>query len=219
MGEPLSAADARILALESDVVRGHALKLLVLEPGAEVVYAWPSFSIYPHLAAMSGARAVTVPLGEAGEHDLEAMAREVTGATRLVIVCNPNNPTATGLPPAAIDDFVAELPRHVAVFLDEAYVEFSTLQDPDESLGLLESHAVVQLGEEAGGDVHVADEVVHLLQRLGRRLDDHVDTVAEDVEVEVRDQGRHLDEGVPLQVQPGHLAVDPHQSVVHPFTL
>jgi histidinol-phosphate aminotransferase len=112
----------------------------MLEPGAEVVYAWPSFSIYPHAAAMSGARAITVPLNEAGEHELEAMAREVTAATRIVIVCNPNNPSATALPPAAIDDFVADLPRHVAVLLDEAYVEFSMLQDPDESIDLLDRH-------------------------------------------------------------------------------
>jgi histidinol-phosphate aminotransferase len=112
----------------------------MLEPGAELVYAWPSFSIYPHLAAMSGARAVTVPLNDAGEHDLEAMAREVTAATRIVIVCNPNNPSATALPPTAIDAFVGELPRHVAVFLDEAYVEFSSLQDPDESIALLDRH-------------------------------------------------------------------------------
>ncbi|MBD0283368.1 MAG: histidinol-phosphate transaminase [Thermoleophilaceae bacterium] len=112
----------------------------MLEPGVEVVYAWPSFSIYPHVAAMSGARAITVPLNEAGEHDLEAMAREVTVATRLVIVCNPNNPSATALPPAAIDAFVAELPRHVAVVVDEAYVEFSMLQDPDESIELLDRH-------------------------------------------------------------------------------
>jgi histidinol-phosphate aminotransferase len=112
----------------------------MLEPGAEVVYAWPSFSIYPHLAAMAGARAITVPLNDAGEHDLEAMAREVTVATRIVIVCNPNNPSATALPPAAIDAFTAALPRHVAVLLDEAYVEFSTLQDPDESIDLLERH-------------------------------------------------------------------------------
>jgi histidinol-phosphate aminotransferase len=89
---------------------------------------------------MCGARAVTVPLNEAGEHDLEAMAREVTAATRILIVCNPNNPTATGIPPAAIDAFLAEVPRHVAVFLDEAYVEFSALQDPDESLDLLGRH-------------------------------------------------------------------------------
>jgi histidinol-phosphate aminotransferase len=112
----------------------------MLEPGAEVVYAWPSFSIYPHLAAMSGARAITVPLNEQGEHDLEGMAREVTAATRLAIVCNPNNPSATALPPAAIDAFAAELPRHVAIVVDEAYIEFSTLQDPDESLDLLDRH-------------------------------------------------------------------------------
>ena len=112
----------------------------MLEPGTEIVYAWPSFSIYPHMSAMSGARAVTVPLGEAGEHDLEAMAREVTVATRIVIVNNPNNPSATALKPDVIDAFVGELPRHVAVLLDEAYVEFSTLQDPDDSLDLLERH-------------------------------------------------------------------------------
>jgi histidinol-phosphate aminotransferase len=112
----------------------------MLEPGAEVVYAWPSFSIYPHLAAMSGARAVQVPLNDAGEHDLEAMASEVSAATRIVIVCNPNNPTATALRPEAIDAFVASLPRHVAVILDEAYVEFSALQDPDESIDLLGRH-------------------------------------------------------------------------------
>jgi histidinol-phosphate aminotransferase len=112
----------------------------MLEPGAEVVYAWPSFSIYPHLAAMTGATAITVPMDAAGMHDLEAMAREVTHATRLVIVCNPNNPTATAHPPAAIDDFVAALPRHVAVIVDEAYVEFSTLQVPDESVDLLDRH-------------------------------------------------------------------------------
>lgn len=112
----------------------------LLEPGAELVYAWPSFSIYPKLAAQSGARAVTVPLDADGRHDLDAMAREVTAATRLVLVCNPNNPTATAVPLDEIDAFVAGLPRHVVVILDEAYVEFSTLQDPDESLDLLGRH-------------------------------------------------------------------------------
>ena len=68
------------------------------------------------------------------------MAREVTAATRLVLVCNPNNPTATALPIDEIDAFVGDLPRHLAVILDEAYVEFSTLQDPDDSLDLLERH-------------------------------------------------------------------------------
>jgi histidinol-phosphate aminotransferase len=117
----------------------------MLEPGAEIVYAWPSFSMYPQLAAMSGARALTVPLDAEGRHDLDAMAREVTHATRIVLVCNPNNPTATALPVADLDSFAAALPRHVCLIVDEAYVEFSTLQDPDESLDLLKRHPNVVL--------------------------------------------------------------------------
>ena len=112
----------------------------MLEPGAEIVYAWPSFSMYPHLAAMTGARAITVPLDDDGRHDLEAMAREITAATRIAIVCNPNNPTATALPVGEIDAWLADIPRHVAVIVDEAYVEFATLQDPDASLDLLKKH-------------------------------------------------------------------------------
>ncbi|HEX5621122.1 MAG TPA: histidinol-phosphate transaminase [Solirubrobacteraceae bacterium] len=112
----------------------------LLEPGAEIVYAWPTFSVYPHLAAASGARAIEVPDDGEHRHDLEAMLREITVATRLVIVCNPNNPTSTALPLAEVAAFVADVPRHVCVILDEAYVEFSLLQDPDESLALLDKH-------------------------------------------------------------------------------
>ena len=65
------------------------------------------------------------------------MRREVTAATRLIIVCNPNNPTSTALPLEEIAAFVASVPRHIAIILDEAYIEFSLLQDPDDSLDLL----------------------------------------------------------------------------------
>ena len=109
----------------------------LLEPGAELVYAWPSFSVYPHLAAASGARAITVPLDERDRHDLDAMAAEVTVVTRLVVVCNPNNPTSTAVPFDAIAAFVERVPRHVAVILDEAYCEFNLLDDPDATLDLL----------------------------------------------------------------------------------
>src|SRR3954464_8542594 len=87
----------------------------LLEPGAEIVYAWPSFSVYPHLAAASGARAIEVPVDEHHRHDLAQMREEITVATRLVIVCNPNNPTSTALPLEEIAAFVADVPRHVAV--------------------------------------------------------------------------------------------------------
>jgi histidinol-phosphate aminotransferase len=97
----------------------------LLEPGAEVVYGWPAFSVYPHLAAASGARAIQVPLDADDRHDLDAMATEITVATRLVLVCNPNNPTSTALPLEAVVAFMARVPRHVCVILDEAYIEFS----------------------------------------------------------------------------------------------
>src|SRR5207244_6448165 len=91
----------------------------LLEPGAEVVYAWPSFSVYPHLSAASGARAVTVALDEHECHDLEAMLSEITVATRLVLVCNPNNPTSTAVPLAQLAGFLAEVPPQVCVIGDE----------------------------------------------------------------------------------------------------
>ncbi len=112
----------------------------LLEPGAEIVHAWPSFSVYPHLAAASGARAITVALDAEDRHDLPAMLREVTVATRLVLVCNPNNPTSTALALREIAEFLDEVPPHVCVIVDEAYCEFNLLDDPDASIDLLARH-------------------------------------------------------------------------------
>ena len=107
------------------------------EPGSEIVYAWPAFSIYPHLPALTGARAVTVPLSEDYRHDLDAMLAEVTSATQLVLVCNPNNPTGTHLPAAEVGAFCERVPAHAVVVLDEAYVDFQLNDDPDASADLL----------------------------------------------------------------------------------
>ena len=84
------------------------------EPGAEILYAWPAFSMYPYLPALTGAREIRVPLGEGDVHDLDAMAAEVTAATQFVLVCNPNNPTGTHVPAAEVAAFCAGLPvaRH-----------------------------------------------------------------------------------------------------------
>jgi histidinol-phosphate aminotransferase len=110
----------------------------LLEPGAEVVYSWPAFSVYPHLAAASGARAIEVPLDSEERHDLDAMADEVTVATRLVLICNPNNPTSTAVGLDEVERFLERIAPNVCVILDEAYVEFSLkLGDPLASLELL----------------------------------------------------------------------------------
>jgi histidinol-phosphate aminotransferase len=109
----------------------------LLEPGSEVVYAWPSFSMYPHLAAITGAEEVRVPLADGDVHDLDALRLAIGERTRLVIVCNPNNPTGTHLPSAEIARFLDKVPRRVLVILDEAYVEFQLNEDPDVTLELL----------------------------------------------------------------------------------
>jgi histidinol-phosphate aminotransferase len=68
------------------------------------------------------------------------MAAEINAATRLVIVCNPNNPTSTALPFERIKAFVEQVPSHIALIIDEAYCEYSTLDDPDATLDLLDDH-------------------------------------------------------------------------------
>jgi histidinol-phosphate aminotransferase len=110
------------------------------EPGDELLFAWPSFSIYPHLAALSGAREIRVPLADGYVLDLDAMLAEVTAATQLVCLCNPNNPTGTHLGIERITEFCERVPDHVTVALDEAYVEFQTDDDPDASIDLLSEY-------------------------------------------------------------------------------
>jgi len=114
-----------------------ATAVALCEPGAEIVFAWPAFSIYLHLAALSGAREIRVPLSDDYVHDLEAMLTEVTAATQLVVVCNPNNPTGTHIPAAEVGAFVERVPDHVTVVLDEAYVEFQVNDDVDDTVDLV----------------------------------------------------------------------------------
>jgi histidinol-phosphate aminotransferase len=115
-----------------------AAALALCEAGDEILYAWPSFSMYPHLPALSGAREIRVPLAHGYVHDLDAMLAEVTAATQLLCVCNPNNPTGTHLPVERIAEFCDRVPDHVTVALDQAYVEFQTDDDPDASIDLLD---------------------------------------------------------------------------------
>ncbi|KUP98155.1 histidinol-phosphate transaminase [Thermobifida cellulosilytica] len=99
----------------------------VAEPGVEVAYAWRSFEAYPLLVGLSGAVPVQVPLrGET--HDLEALAAAVTDRTRLLFVCNPNNPTGTAMREDELTAFLDAVPDHVLVVLDEAYREY--VRDP-----------------------------------------------------------------------------------------
>jgi histidinol-phosphate aminotransferase len=113
-----------------------AAALALCEPGAELLFAWPAFSIYPLLAPLSGAREIRVPLS-GYDHDLEAMLAEITAATQLVLVCNPNNPTGTYVAADRIASFCERVPDHVTVLLDEAYIELQVVDDPFATVDLL----------------------------------------------------------------------------------
>jgi histidinol-phosphate aminotransferase len=109
------------------------LVLTVADAGDEILYAWRSFEAYPILTAVSGASSVLVPLREY-VHDLEEMATAISGKTRLVFICNPNNPTGTVVHRDELLTFLRRVPPDVVVVLDEAYREF--VRDPDVADGL-----------------------------------------------------------------------------------
>ncbi|RII11892.1 putative phenylalanine aminotransferase [Streptomyces sp. YIM 130001] len=97
--------------------------------GDEVIYAWRSFEAYPIVTQVSGATSVQVPLDADDVHDLDAMADAITERTRLIFVCNPNNPTGTVVRRAELERFLDRVPSDVLVVLDEAYREF--IRDAD----------------------------------------------------------------------------------------
>jgi len=95
----------------------------VSDPGTEILYAWRSFEAYPPLADLAGATSVRVPLRDE-THDLSAMAAAITPQTRLVLVCNPNNPTGTVVRERELIEFLDQVPADCLVILDEAYREY-----------------------------------------------------------------------------------------------
>ncbi|WPB88498.1 histidinol-phosphate transaminase [Streptomyces malaysiensis] len=137
----LTRAIARTHGITEDrvVVGAGSVALLqtllqsVGDPGTEVVYAWRSFELYPTLADLAGLRSVRVPLVD-DVHDLPAMADRITDATRLVLICNPNNPTGTVVAGEELRKFLARVPPTCLVALDEAYYEYA--REPTASSGL-----------------------------------------------------------------------------------
>jgi histidinol-phosphate aminotransferase len=112
---------------------------IMLENGDELVFADPSFIVYSDISLRHGARAVKVPLVNL-THDLEAMAAAVTPRTRMVVVCNPHNPTGTYVPAADIARLVEVVPDDVLIVVDEAYNEFVTASDSQGALALQATH-------------------------------------------------------------------------------
>jgi histidinol-phosphate aminotransferase len=107
--------------------------------GDEVLFGWRSFEIYPLQVRTAGATPVQVPLTDY-TFDLDAMLAAITERTRLIFVCNPNNPTSTVVDPAALTRFVEAVPPHILIALDEAYVEYIRDDMLPDSFDLVRKH-------------------------------------------------------------------------------
>jgi histidinol-phosphate aminotransferase len=110
--------------------------------GDEVLFGWRSFEVIPLQVRLAGATPIQVPLKD-HTFDLDAILTAITDRTRLIFVCNPNNPTSTVVDPAALARFVETVPSHIPIALDEAYVEY--VRDPmlPDSFGLVRSFSNV----------------------------------------------------------------------------
>ena len=126
-GEQLAFATGSVAVL-------YHLLQATCEAGDEVIYAWRSFEAYPIAVPVTGATPVPVSLGPGAVHDLDAMQRAVTSATKAIMLCTPNNPTGPALQHEQVIDFIDSIPDHIMIVLDEAYVEFVT--DPKALRGL-----------------------------------------------------------------------------------
>ena len=116
-----------VLGNGSDDIIG-ILAMAFLRPGDEAIMPRPSFLMYDIAVKSVGAESVFVPLKELCV-DLDAMRKAITDRTRMIFVCNPNNPTATTVSGSSLETFIREIPAHVIVVVDEAYIEFA--RDPE----------------------------------------------------------------------------------------
>lgn len=110
-----------------------------LNPGDESIYAKPSFTWYDTAVISTGAKAVTIPLNEY-THDLNAMKKAVTDKTKIIWICNPNNPTGTIITSSKLHEFIKSVSSDIVIVLDEAYYEFARGDHYPESIPLLDKY-------------------------------------------------------------------------------
>jgi len=140
LSDKLGVATDELALATGSVALIYQLVQAFCEPGDEVVYAWRSFEAYPIGVTAAGATSVQVPVTADGRHDLDAMAAAITDRTRIVLVCTPNNPTGPAVSQSELDSFLAQVPSHVLVVVDEAYVEFVRMSDAIDGVATVRAH-------------------------------------------------------------------------------
>jgi histidinol-phosphate aminotransferase len=144
----LRLAELHGLTAEQTVVSDGSTALLgviarsLLRPGLNAITSERSFIIYPIATKAAGGRLITTPMKD-DSYDLDAVLAAIDEDTRIIFIANPNNPTGTLIDAARIDNFLAKVPEHVLVLLDEAYCDFAT--DIAAARGIEYSHSLEHL--------------------------------------------------------------------------
>ena len=97
--------------------------------GDEVIFCNPTFSAYEEATRRNNGKVVALPLTDKEEFDLEAIKAAITEKTKLIFICNPNNPTGTAIKSKQLREFIHEVPEHVITVVDEAYIEYAASMD------------------------------------------------------------------------------------------
>lgn len=114
----------------------------ILDSNSNTVMADETFSQYKHHAVIEGAEIREVPLKN-GVHDLDAMLEQIDSNTKIVWICNPNNPTGTYVNKTALEAFLDKLPKHVLAVLDEAYYEYAMAEDYPQTIPYVDKYGNV----------------------------------------------------------------------------
>ncbi len=125
LAKKLGVAPENVAAGNGSVALCQEVVQITCGPGDEVIFAWRSFEAYPIIVRVTGATPVQVPLTSDHVHDLDAMLDAITERTRLIFVCNPNNPSGTVVQRDKLVAFLDAVPPNVLVVLDEAYFEYT----------------------------------------------------------------------------------------------
>ena len=133
--------DQLIIGNGSDEIL-HLLAAAFINPGDEAVISRHTFSVYESTARLFGATPIFVDLKN-DVYDLDAMADAVTAKTKIIYLCNPNNPTGTIYAKSALDAFLKKIPAHILVVVDEAYYEYVTHLDYPQTLDCNNEHLII----------------------------------------------------------------------------
>ena len=95
-----------------------------VNPGEEIIYPWPSFVMYRILTLKNNAVGIEIPLEENFSYDLKKFLEKITPRTKVIFLCNPNNPTGTIIHRKQLEDFLKKLPEEIIIISDEAYFEY-----------------------------------------------------------------------------------------------